>query len=98
MTILGLVGDRPRDGKNPRVFLENIGAHTLLIGGRIGVGTPHSIERKSLAVGGLVRAGPRAGRRKFCQIIMPLRGSILQAETCQISSLAEDSRWSRVWQ
>ena len=54
MTILGLVGDRPRDGKNPRVFLENIGAHTLLIGGRIGVGTPHSIERKSLAVGGWV--------------------------------------------
>ena len=52
MTILGLVGDRPRDGKNPRVFLENIGAHTLLIGGRIGMGTPHSIERKSLAVGG----------------------------------------------
>ena len=46
MTILGLVGDRPRDGKNPRVFLENIGAHTLLIGGRIGMGTPHSIERK----------------------------------------------------
>ena len=98
MTILRLVGDRPRDGKNPRVFLENIGTHTLLIGGRIGVGIPHSIERKSLAVGGSVRAGSGAGRSKFCQIIMPLRGSILQAETCQIPSLAENPRWSRVWQ
>ena len=37
-------------------FLETIGAHTLLIGGRIGVGTPNSIERESLAVGGSVRA------------------------------------------
>ena len=44
-------------------------AHTLL-----GVGTPHNIERKSLAVGG---GGPD-------QKIMPLCGSILQAETCQI--------------
>ena len=31
-------------------------------------------------------------------IIMPLRGSILQVETCQILSLAENPRWSRVWQ
>ena len=31
-------------------------------------------------------------------IIVPLRGSILQAETCQILSLAENPRWSRVWQ
>ena len=31
-------------------------------------------------------------------IIMPLRGSILQVETCQILSLAEYPRWSRVWQ
>ena len=30
--------------------------------------------------------------------IMPLRGSILQAGTCQIFSLAENPRWSRVWQ
>ena len=79
-------------------FLETIGAHTLLIGGRIGMGTPHSIERKSLAVGGSVRAGSGAGRSKFCQIIMPLRGSILQVGTCQILSLAENPRWSRVWQ
>ena len=63
MTILGLVGDSPRDGKNPRFFLENIGAHTLLIGGRIGVGTPHSIERKILAVGGWV--GRRGGESKL---------------------------------
>ena len=27
-------------------------AHTLMMGGPIGVGTPHYIERKSLAVGG----------------------------------------------
>ena len=47
-------------------------AHTLL-----GVGTPHNIERKSLAVGGWVGGGPD-------QKIMPLCGSILQAETCQI--------------
>ena len=30
--------------------------------------------------------------------IMPLRGSILQAETCTILSLTENPRWSRVWQ
>ena len=29
---------------------------------------------------------------------MPLRGSILQARTCKILSLAENPRWSRVWQ
>ena len=27
-------------------------------------------------------------------ILVPLRGSILQAETCQILSLAENPRWS----
>ena len=31
-------------------------------------------------------------------IIVPLCGSILQVETCQILSLAENPRWSRVWQ
>ena len=30
--------------------------------------------------------------------IMPLCGSILQAAICQILSLAENPRWSRVWQ
>ena len=34
----------------------------------------------------------------FFQEIIPLRGSILQAETCKILSLAENPRWSRVWQ
>ena len=34
----------------------------------------------------------------FLQKIIPLRGSILQAEACQIFSLAENPRWSRVWQ
>ena len=85
-------------GNNTSFFLENIGAHTLLMGGRIGMGTLHKIERKSLAVGGSVRARSGAGRKKFCQIIMPLRGSILQAETCHIPSLAENPRWSLVWQ
>ena len=32
------------------------------------------------------------------QKIMPLCGSIFQAETCQILSLAENARLSRVWQ
>ena len=32
------------------------------------------------------------------QIIMPLYGSILQAVTCKILSLAENTRWSRLWQ
>ena len=34
----------------------------------------------------------------FFQEILPLRGSILQAETRQILNLAENPRWSRVWQ
>ena len=58
--------------KNTMFFFKNIGADTLLIGARIWVGTPHSIERKSLGAGGSVRAAAGAGRRKFCQIIMPL--------------------------
>ena len=41
--------------------------------------------------------GRWAGGR-FFQEILPLRGSILQAGTCQILSLAENPRWSRVWQ
>ena len=32
------------------------------------------------------------------QRIMPLHGSILQVGTCQILSLVENPRWSRVWQ
>ena len=41
--------------------------------------------------------GDTAQHRKTelsCQEIIPLRGSILQAETCQILSLAENPRWS----
>ena len=34
----------------------------------------------------------------FFQEIIPLCGSILQAGSCQILSLAENPRWSRVWQ
>ena len=34
----------------------------------------------------------------FGSRIKPLYGSILQAESCQILSLAENPRWIRVWQ
>ena len=34
----------------------------------------------------------------YLQEVMPLHGSILQAGTCQILSLAENPIWSRVWQ
>ena len=34
----------------------------------------------------------------YIETIMPLRGSILQVGTCKILSLAENPRWSRVWQ
>ena len=63
-------------------------------------------------VGGWVRQTQRGGRtgRKdsqiliwwvggwFFQEILPLCGYILQAGTCQILSLAENPRWSRVCQ
>ena len=35
---------------------------------------------------------------RFAQIKIPLCGSILQAKTCQIFSLAENPIWSQVWQ
>ena len=41
------------------------------------------------------------GLRRLCgsfMKIMPRCGSILQARTCQILSLTENPRWSRVWQ
>ena len=34
----------------------------------------------------------------FFQEILPLRGSIWQAGTCKILSLAKNPRWNRVWQ
>ena len=49
--------------------------------------TPHDIERKT-ELGGRVRSG------RFLQEMIPLRGFILQVETCQILSLAENPRWS----
>ena len=45
-----------------------------------------------------VRAAAGAGGNEFLQIIMPRCGSILQAGTCQIFSIAGNPRWSRVWQ
>ena len=63
--------------------------HTLLMEGTIGVETPHNIERKSIAVGGWL--GDRLVGWVFKVLtIKPLRGSILQAETCQMLSLAEN--------
>ena len=51
-------------------------------------------EKLSWVVGsGLVGSG-LVGSGRFLQEIMPLRGSILQAETCPILSLAENPRWS----
>ena len=44
---------------------------------------------------GLRVAGGRVGG---FMTIMPHCGSILQAGTCQILSLADNPRWSRVWQ
>ena len=35
---------------------------------------------------------------RFLLKIIPLRGSILQAGAYQILSLAENPRWSRLWQ
>ena len=46
---------------------------------------------KSLAVGGWGVGGWAGGPG---QEIIPLRGSILQAGTCQILGLAENPRWS----
>ena len=49
--------------------------------------------------GWCIKVGWRlAGWGNQSVIIVPFRGSILQAETCQIFSLAENPRWSRVWQ
>ena len=50
----------------------------------------HLCVQKRRAAGGWVAGG--------FMTIMPRCGSILQAGTCQILSLAEYPRWSRVWQ
>ena len=42
-----------------------------------------------------VCAGWLAGWLAQSVIMIPLRGSILQAETCRIHSLAENPRWSQ---
>ena len=55
------------------------------------VGTPHKTSVQENPYG-------RWAGGRFFQEILPLRGSILQAGTCQILSLAENPRWSRVWQ
>ena len=62
-------------GQNKNFFSIRA-AHTLLKGWTIGVGTLRNMERKNLAVGG------------WSKLEMPLCGSILQAEACQILSLA----------
>ena len=62
-----------------------------------GVGTPHNFSRKKLScLGDMGGWGVAGGWTSM--IILPLRGSILQAETCKILRLAENPRWSQVWQ
>ena len=51
----------------------------------IGVGTPHNIEMQGRLTDGWLAES---------RFIVPLRGSILQAETCQILSSAKNPRWS----
>ena len=63
-------------------------------GNNWGGDTAHHWENQSRYTAGWL-GGWLAGSRV---IIVPLCGSILQAETCQILSLAEYPRWSRVWQ
>ena len=46
----------------------------------------------------LVGCGAYICWRAHWVIIVSLRGSILQAETCKILCLADSPRWSRVWQ
>ena len=50
-----------------------------------------SQKKDVLRVGGWVAGGSWLR-------IMPRCGSILQAETCEILSLAENPTWSQVWQ
>ena len=62
------------------------------------VGTPHNFSRKKLMWSGGWLGGWLVAGGWNSMIILPLCGSILQAETCKILSLAENPRWSRVWQ
>ena len=62
-------------------------AHTLLMEGTFGGGDTAQQRKKKLRCG-WVGGGPS-------QEIIPLCGSILHAETCQILSLADNSRWSQ---
>ena len=70
-------------------------------------GTPHILSRYFNKGGDTaqIQSGVYSARKSiwsvggwFFQEVIPLRGSILQAGTCQILSLAENPRWSRVWQ
>ena len=71
------------------IRVERGGHRTYFVdGGMNRVGTPHNIEIK-IELGGRVWSG------RFLQEIIPLLGSILQAGTCQILSLAKNPRWSQ---
>ena len=63
------------------------GHRTYFVDGRNNWGGDTAQHRKKKLSCGWVGGGPS-------QEIIPLRGSILQAETCQILSLAENPRWS----
>ena len=80
------------------IRVERGGHRTYFVdGGMNRVGTPHNIEIK-IELGGRVGSGRvgsgLVGSGRFLQEIIPLRGSILQAGTCQILSSAENPRWS----
>ena len=75
------------------------------------VGTPHKVLRCFRSQGGnrtfhlrlsgkILKQENTYGRLMggLFQEIFPLQDSILQAGACQIVSLAENPRWSRVWQ
>ena len=63
------------------------GHRTYFVDGRNNWGGDTAQHRKKKLSCGWVGGGPS-------QEIIPLRGSILHAETCQILNLAENPRWS----
>ena len=77
-------------GNTEKIYNETLHtAHTFFMGPRL----KEEFKNPYGWVGGWL-----GGWLVFFQEIFPLRGSILQAGTCKILRLAENPRWSRVWQ
>ena len=98
------IQERAKCGKGTELHGGGDTAHTFLMSGTNGVGTPHNIERKHILGGGdtahtLLGWGHRTTFTEKAKLwvggpsqrIMPLCGSILQAGTCQILSLGKPS-------